>query len=128
MQRVCVFALITGALTMGGCSSCSKKTTDASFSCSALQLRAKECRAETLDIVKRGIDQNKAEAGGEDTERQYKMFEKRFDDKLAAEQTRKLCEKFSGGADPSFPKRADQMKDCYAKVGCDAFSRCMLEL
>lgn len=103
---------------------CSKKETKPApadaFSCSGLQTRAEACAPQTLARVKSDL------ASRKDHEQQYKMFEIRFNKRLAAKQTKSQCEKFQ--ADKGRAARVDAMRACYAKEGCEAFAACMLQL
>ena len=85
-----------------------------------LQQRAETCAPQTLARVKSDL------ASRKDHEQQFKMFEIRFNKRLAQKKTKAQCEKFS--ADKSRTARVEEMKACYAKSGCEAFAACMLQL
>ncbi|PIE05427.1 MAG: hypothetical protein CSA75_04815 [Sorangium cellulosum] len=90
------------------------------FSCEALQKRAETCELQTLAQLKAGMKTRK------DAEQQYEMMAFRLKKKLRAKKTQSQCEKFR--EKKGYEQNLKNMKTCYAKLGCDAFAKCILGL
>lgn len=119
-MRRSALVLIAVVALQAGCSKKEPAVEAAAFSCDLLQQRAETCAPQTLARIKTELAERK------DHEQQFKMFEDRFNKKLAAKQTKAQCEKFE--ADKSRAARVEAMKSCYARPDCEAFAACVLQL
>jgi len=115
-------SLLAGlALTLLG--ACSRKSAPTeSFTCQRLQERVARCESDALALVKSRM----GDGAVEDSERQYRMFERRFRARVANRAALHQCEKSSASDIDS--ARVTRMKECWSKSGCDAFAACMFEL
>ena len=119
-MRISMLVLVAvSALLVPACSKKESKVEPEAFSCDLLQQRSETCAPQTLARVRTELAERK------DHEQQFKMFEDRFNKKLAAKMTKAQCEKFQ--ADKTRAARVEAMKSCYAKPDCDAFAACVLE-
>lgn len=120
MSTVRYVSLLAGfALALLG--ACSRKSAPTeSFTCQRLQERVAQCEGDALALVKRRM----GDGAVEESEKQYRMFERRFRARVANRAALQQCEKSSA----SDSERAKRMRECWARSGCDAFAACMFEL
>ncbi len=115
VRHVSLLAGFTLAL-LGACSRKSAPTE--SFTCQRLQERVAQCEGDALALIKRRM----GDGALENSEMQYRMFERRFRARVANRAALQQCEKTSDS------ERAKRMRECWARSGCDAFAACMFEL
>jgi len=120
------FTAVSALLSCDG--ACSKKRAPDPFRCERLQARAEACEKQILYHALQGIRARAATDPKDRSERQFKMFEYRFKEKLRDKQTLKQCQKFRAAKGREYKRRIAKMKECFAKQRCDAFAKCMLGL
>jgi hypothetical protein len=124
MHRAMGAAFVSAAVALS-VAGCSKKPAQEPFACERIQARAESCEANTLALIKKGIqEREEADAGA----LQYKMVEVRLRKRLAEKQTLKQCEQAQREPSAGHTQQLEIMRECHRAADCDAFAKCMLQM